>query len=103
MVWSRTSRHERGYGSTWDKLRVLVMRRDKSLCQPCLTNNRTELATEVDHITAKAKGGLDELDNLQAICTACHREKTAHETAEAQGRTYKPKPEIGHDGWPKSP
>lgn len=101
MAWSRTSRHERGYGSSWDKLRIIVLRRDKGLCQPCLTRNRTELATQVDHVLPKAKGGTDDFDNLQAICGPCHDEKTKAENAEAQGRTYRPKQAIGEDGWPK--
>jgi 5-methylcytosine-specific restriction enzyme A len=34
-------------------------------------------ATEVDHITPKAKGGGDEWENLQALCKRCHSSKTA--------------------------
>ena len=36
-------------------------------------------AKEVDHILAKANGGTDDPNNLQSICVACHREKTAKE------------------------
>lgn len=100
MAWSTTSRHERGYGHLWDKLRIIVLRRDKGLCQPCLKINRTSLATQVDHILAKAKGGTDDTDNLQGICGDCHHEKTRAESAEAQGKTYRPKQTIGSDGWP---
>lgn len=94
MAWSRTSRHARGYGAAWDKLRVFVLRRDKGLCQPCLKRGRTELATEVDHIIPKAKGGTDDEANCQAICRACHADKT---TLESGGR---PRATIGADGWP---
>lgn len=94
MAWSNTSRHARGYGSTWDKIRIQVLRRDKSLCQPCLRNNRTALANQVDHITPKAKGGTDDMDNLQAICPDCHRDKTATDNG------YRVRPTIGADGWP---
>lgn len=97
-MWSRQSRHERGYGASWDKLRLRILARDLYLCQPCLTKDRPTPATEVDHITPKAKGGTDGPDNLQAICGACHREKTRLESAEAQGR--KVNPQIGVDGWP---
>ena len=34
-------------------------------------------ANEVDHIIPLAKGGTDELRNLQAINAECHRRKTA--------------------------
>lgn len=94
MAWSRTSRHERGYGTAWDKIRIIVLRRDKGLCQECLHHNRTELATQVDHKTPKAKGGTDELDNLQALCGSCHEAKTAADNGRRARQT------IGPDGWP---
>lgn len=95
--WHRASRHERGYGTAWDKLRLVILRRDAYLCQPCLAQGRPTPATEVDHVTPKAKGGTDDEDNLQAICSECHREKSTREAAEAQGRR---KVQIGLDGWP---
>ncbi|MCB1688654.1 MAG: HNH endonuclease [Halioglobus sp.] len=70
---------ERGYGKQWRKIRDRVMLRDKRLCQPCLEHSRATPATAVDHIIPKAQGGTDEPDNLQAICTPCHRAKTARE------------------------
>ena len=66
------------------------------LCQPCAGSGRITIAKEVDHITPKSKGGEDSLDNLQSICTDCHKAKTA----EDEGRAYRPKPIIGPDGWP---
>lgn len=33
-------------------------------------------AFEVDHIKPRAKGGTDDLENLQALCTACHAVRT---------------------------
>jgi 5-methylcytosine-specific restriction protein A len=81
----RGSRHARGYGTAWDKLRKLILSRDKGLCQVCLAAGKYRPAKHVDHITAKAFGGLDEPDNLQAICPACHAEKTAAEAASGRG------------------
>jgi 5-methylcytosine-specific restriction protein A len=69
----------RGYGTTWRRLREFVMQRDCGLCQPCKQQGRTTVATEVDHIVSKARGGTDETVNLQAICTDCHKHKTAKE------------------------
>jgi len=94
----RRSRHERGYGRAWDKLREVAMKRDGWLCQPCLAKGRPTPATECDHIVPKASGGQDDIDNLQAICTDCHKAKTEREAAEAQGR--RAKPTFGVDGWP---
>lgn len=70
----RPSARER-YGSGWDKLRAQVMRRDQWLCQSC----RIRSATDCDHITPKAQGGDDSMDNLQALCRACHKAKTLSE------------------------
>jgi 5-methylcytosine-specific restriction protein A len=69
------------------------MRRDLALCQPCLKEGRTTAAHAVDHIKPKAKGGTDDLGNLQAICRSCHFDKTLRD----QGRRRKRR--IGIDGW----
>jgi 5-methylcytosine-specific restriction protein A len=98
----RSSRHKRGYGTAWDKVRAIVLERDHHLCRPCLGNGHITEAREVDHILPKFKGGTDNPDNLQSICTDCHRTKTAAESAEAQGREApkKQRRTIGSDGWP---
>jgi 5-methylcytosine-specific restriction protein A len=92
----RPSRHARGYGTAWDKLRLRVMERDRWLCQPCLRNDRTAVAKEVDHIKPKDKGGTDDPANLQAICKPCHKAKSITEKGGKQRR----KVIIGVDGWP---
>lgn len=96
MAWSKTNRHERGYGTAWDKLRKQIMQRDCGLCQPCAKANKITLAVAVDHIKDKAKGGTDEPSNLQSICEPCHTAKTMA----AQGKTLRPRVTIGADGWP---
>lgn len=70
---------QRGYGSAWRKLREVVLKRDGYLCQSCLKQGRYVTANTVDHIIAKAHGGSDELSNLQSLCDACHKAKTARE------------------------
>jgi len=93
MTWDHSlSRHERGYGYAWTKLRASVMQRDRYLCQPCQRQGRTTIAKEVDHITPKAMDGDDDFDNLQAICTDCHKAKTKAEKTR--------KDMTGADGWP---
>ena len=99
MAWKHTkSRHERGYGKNWDKLRLTVLRRDRYICQPCQAMGRVTPAGQVDHIKPKAQGGTDDADNLQAICADCHKAKTQAEAKAAQGATVAPP--IGADGWP---
>lgn len=88
------SRHERGYGYAWQKLRASVLHRDAHLCQPCLSRNLVTPATQVDHIVPKADGGSDALDNLQAICAECHTDKTARDKGHGSRAA------IGLDGWP---
>jgi 5-methylcytosine-specific restriction protein A len=80
--WNQTSiksANERGYGWAWKKQRVRIMKRDSGLCQPCLKTGQVSIATEVDHIINKARGGTDDDSNLQAICDDCHKAKTARE------------------------
>lgn len=76
---ARGTRHERGYGSAWDKIRKRILRRDGGLCQPCLKRDLITPAAQVDHIINKASGGTDDDANLQSICKPCHDAKTARE------------------------
>lgn len=85
------SRHERGYGYHWEKLRVVILRRDAGLCQPCKAAGRLTPGKIVDHIKPKAEGGDDDMDNLQVICKPCHTMKTAVESSRGGGRVqYEP-------------
>lgn len=81
----RGSRHERGYGTAWDKARLRVLRRDAGICQLCLADGRVHRGTEVDHRVPKFEGGTDDDENLQTICRPRHREKTQQEAARARG------------------
>lgn len=63
-----------------------MLKRDGYVCQPCKRADRVTLATEVDHVIPQAEGGTDQDTNLQAICEACHKTKTAAETARGVGR-----------------
>ena len=69
------SRHQRGYGSFWDRKRKIILMRDNYLCCGC----RKRQAETVDHIIPKARGGTDDDVNLQSLCWPCHRAKTARE------------------------
>lgn len=86
------SSHQRGYGAAWQKLRRQVLD-EEVMCRVCLAASKNTLATAVDHITPKAKGGTDDRSNLRAICDPCHKAKTAEDA----GRPLHPT--IGLDGW----
>lgn len=80
----RGSRHERGYGSYWDKLRKIILARDKGLCQACLRGGRYRPARVVDHIKPKFEGGTDAEGNLESLCQACSDLKTQAEAQRAR-------------------
>jgi 5-methylcytosine-specific restriction protein A len=80
----RGSRHERGYGTAWDKTRARILKRDAGLCQPSLRHGLVVQATAVDHKVPKARGGTDDDSNLQAIGAKAHAAKTAAERLSGQ-------------------
>lgn len=96
MAWSRISRHQRGYDHRWDKLRKLILARDKFLCQACLAKGRVARGNHVDHIVPKAKGGTDDTGNLQVLCAPCHDAKTTRDN----GGRVKPVIRFTADGRP---
>ena len=77
----RGSRQSRGYGAEWEQTRKRILSRDKGLCQVCKADGRLRPAKQVDHKVPKAEGGTEDDDNLQAICSDCHKAKTAKEWA----------------------
>lgn len=100
MAWSKVSRHKRGYGTAHDKARKLLLATEP-LCRSCAAKGLATVATIADHIKPLSKGGTGSMDNMQPMCGPCHDAKTLTESADARGTTYKPKQEIGLDGWPK--
>ncbi len=60
----------------WDAARTVVLRRDRYTCRRC-GRRRPRRDLQVDHIVEIARGGAAlEYENLQTLCTGCHREKT---------------------------
>lgn len=97
---ARGSRHERGYGTAWEKTRKVIFARDCGLCQPCRRTGILHEANEVDHIVPKYEGGTDDHANLQAINAECHAAKTAAEAQRARGCALKPRPACDATGLP---
>jgi 5-methylcytosine-specific restriction protein A len=81
----RGNRHQRGYGAEWERLRETILDRDTGLCQPCYKRGQITIGTQVDHEIPKAHGGTDHPSNLQTICDACHKAKTARESNRGGG------------------
>ena len=106
--WSNESRHARGYGTAWNKLRLQILRRDNGLCQcsQCQGGKlRVTAASEVHHKVSKAdaerkgwtQAQIDDPANLASMHPDCHK----REDAANMGR--KMKPTIGLDGYPVLP
>jgi len=64
------------------------------LCVGCLELGRLAEAVELDHIRALVNGGSDTPENLQGLCAACHKAKTARDMG------HRLRPVIGLDGYP---
>ena len=64
---------QRGYGSAWQRLRAQMLAEAPS-CQLC-----GAIATQIDHIVPKSRGGSDARSNLRGLCSACHARKSARE------------------------
>ena len=58
----------------WRGIRSRVLKRDGGRCVVCKAT-----ATEVDHVVPRQLGGGDTWDNLQAMCSACHRRKSEYD------------------------
>jgi 5-methylcytosine-specific restriction protein A len=77
----RGSSTARGYDYKWQIHRTIFLNMpDNTLCYDCLhmTPERVTASTEVHHIIAKQKGGMDEYSNLMGLCHDCHSKRTAN-------------------------
>lgn len=75
MAWSTDSNRYRGVNP---KTAARIRRRDGNRCQAC-----GQPGHEVDHIINVKAGGTDRPDNLETLCTPCHKAKTQREAQKA--------------------
>lgn len=59
-------------------IRYMVLKRANFRCELCGIS-AIEKALEVDHITPKNAGGLDSVNNYQALCYTCNSQKSDHD------------------------
>lgn len=60
-----------------DSVRQYVFQRNNYQCQSCAkTHKETQLT--IDHIIPLAKGGSNDISNLQTLCLECNRQKLHH-------------------------
>ena len=74
------------YKGGWQATAKRVLERDGYECQLRYPDICTGRAREVDHIVQPAAGGTDDLENLRAVCTPCHRRRTGRQGALAKQR-----------------
>ncbi|WP_130425120.1 HNH endonuclease [Edaphobacter modestus] len=70
----RGSPASRGYDSAWKRIKAEALKRDRYLCQLCVQDGRATPAQDVDHVEP-----IRMAPNLQSLCCACHRVKTAQD------------------------
>ena len=63
-----TGRRKIASGWKWDEVRTAVHARDRA-CVRCGSTTRLE----VHHRIALARGGTNDLNNLELLCARCHR------------------------------
>jgi 5-methylcytosine-specific restriction protein A len=107
VAWSKESRHARGYGSAWDKLRLYILERDFHLCQcaECAKRLVPLPANQVNHKTSKAEAQklgwtqdqIDDPSNLEAVNADCHERITKEQKGHKDRRKG-----VAADGWPLS-
>ncbi|MBW4564347.1 MAG: HNH endonuclease [Mojavia pulchra JT2-VF2] len=59
------------------QVKTYVFQRDKYQCQSC---GKTTLETDltIDHIIPLARGGQNDISNLQTLCYTCNQQKKDH-------------------------
>ena len=57
-------------------LRFEILKRDGYRCQMCGATAKDGATLEIDHITPVAKGGTNDVDNLQVLCRDCNAGKS---------------------------
>ncbi|GAA2618827.1 HNH endonuclease signature motif containing protein [Actinomadura fulvescens] len=84
------------------RIRPRILARDGYLCQwPTRPGICGRPATDVDHRDPAHLGGVDDDDNLWALCGDHHRTKTAREAGAAAARitAKRYRPAEPHPGW----
>ncbi|MBD2612379.1 MAG: HNH endonuclease [Nostoc sp. ZfuVER08] len=57
------------------EVKKYVWQRDKYQCRSC-GKTATETNLTIDHIIPLARGGQNDISNLQTLCFTCNRQKT---------------------------
>jgi len=58
-----------------ERTKVMVLNRDGWKCQLCGFKTKTRAFLHIDHKVALARGGTNEISNLQVLCAECNLKK----------------------------
>ena len=75
--YTRTKEQKQRYNHLWRDVRSIYIRQHP-YCESCFEQGKMVFAEMVHHKIPLAKGGKNELDNLQSLCFSCHS-KIDHE------------------------
>lgn len=75
---SRGTTTQQGYGTTWQKVRLEHLSKHP-LCVACGLRGIDRAANQVHHKVALRRGGSNESDNLQSLCSSHHSKITRSE------------------------
>jgi 5-methylcytosine-specific restriction endonuclease McrA len=78
---ARGSATARGYGATWQRVRLSVLQ-DEPLCRFCKDAGKITPAQEVDHIDGNSRN--NDRSNLRPLCKPCHTRRTVRD--QGQGK-----------------
>lgn len=95
--WQRSGPDKRIRGREGQRLRARRLARTNGLCEHCLAEGRTTLATVVNHKVPLARGGEDVDDNTENLCCRHDAIVTAEQFGKAEPVQGKG---IGRDGRP---
>ncbi len=61
------------YGDDWDKIRLVVYKRDNYICQDCkITMNEYGKPLDIHHLIPYLFSGDNSIENLTTLCRSCH-------------------------------
>lgn len=79
---SRTRKSRGVVGRAAKERRKALLKRQGGRCAECRTGPLKVEQVQADHIVPLADGGIDDVNNLQALCLPCHNSKTRMENAQ---------------------
>lgn len=97
--WQHSGPDRRIRGAAGQAARRRRMARTNGLCEMCMADGHTTLATVVDHVVPLARGGDDVDANTRNLCDRHHEQVTATQF----GRVDRSRRGVDRDGRPLDP